>query len=67
MSHAEFAAFCTAIANSFAHQASVLQEKAVELEHDEYAKKHHIEERIEILTDQMEAWAAAPRWYKGGR
>lgn len=65
MTNAEFTHFCTAIANSFANRASALQFKVDRLDRDEYSKRLHLEHRIELLTDQMEAWASAPKWFTG--
>jgi hypothetical protein len=60
MSEEDFKRFCNAMAQSCAYRASVLAEESKRLDRDEFGKKHRIEKRIELLTDQMEVWAAAP-------
>lgn len=63
MNAADFKRFCTAMANSCAHRASVLNEK-INPDTQNRATISELEHRVNILTDQTEVWANAPERFR---
>jgi hypothetical protein len=63
MSEQDFFRFCNAIAQSYARQATELQQKAQRLPKDEVQRSFLLEERSKAMSDHAEVWANAHTWF----